>query len=59
VLAWRRGDQLIAAVNVSSSEVPFDAARGGELLLSSDPGRGSRALDRLGAREAVKVRMGE
>jgi alpha-glucosidase len=50
VLAWTRGERVLAAVNFSGEPAPLPAA--GELLLSTDPDRPAGATG-LGPHEAV------
>ena len=60
VLAWRRGSDLVAAVNFSAAEQPLAAAAGGCLLISTDADRlPGAATDRLQPAEAVLVRLPE
>jgi alpha-glucosidase len=55
VLAWTRGDSLLAAVNFASRDTPLAARAGATVLVSSDADRsaGSAWDGRLGPDEAV------
>ena len=53
VLAWIRGEEILAAVNFAAEPRPLEQR--GEVLLSSDPDRGDR--DGLGPDEAVIMRL--
>ena len=57
VLAWVRDERVLAAVNFSDEPVALPAAAGGELLLSSDPGREAGPVEALAPSEAVLVRL--
>jgi hypothetical protein len=54
VLAWTRGERVLAAVNFRGEPAPLPAT--GELLLSSDPAR-PRGRRALGAYEGVLLRL--
>jgi len=53
VLAWIRGEEILAAVNFAAEPRPLELR--GEVVLSSDPDRGDR--DGLGPDEAVIMRL--
>src|SRR4051812_44762264 len=55
VLAWRRGDDIVAAANFADAPVPLPLT--GELLLSSDPARAGGPVAALGPAEAVLLRI--
>jgi alpha-glucosidase len=57
VLAWRRGEEILAAVNFAQMPTRLDFPERFELLLSSDPGRAAGDVHELAPAEAVLLRI--
>jgi alpha-glucosidase len=56
VVAWRRGEEIVAAINFADAPAPLPLT--GELLVSSDPSRApGEAVGELAAAEGVLLRI--
>ena len=55
MLAWRRGDEFVAAVNFGT--VPAPLGLPGTLVLSTDPDRADGPVQELAPAEGVLLRL--